>query len=91
MQGFRHETGEGNGNPLQYSCLENPTGQLGAGYYPWGGKESGTTERLHFTSDTRDQKKQKLQKHKSKDNQENKIKLKKKKLYNYYAQRRPNF
>ena len=22
---------------------------LGAGYYPWGRKESGTTERLHFT------------------------------------------
>ena len=24
--------------------------ELGAGYYPWGCKESGTTERLHFTS-----------------------------------------
>ena len=24
------------------------TEELGAGYYPWGGKESGTTERLHF-------------------------------------------
>ena len=23
--------------------------ELGAGYYPWGRKESGTTERLHFT------------------------------------------
>ena len=23
---------------------------LGAGYYPWGHKESGMTERLHFTS-----------------------------------------
>ena len=22
--GFSHEAGEGNGNPLQYSCLENP-------------------------------------------------------------------
>ena len=22
--------------------------ELGAGYYPWGHKESGTTERLHF-------------------------------------------
>ena len=33
-----------NGNPLQYSCLEN----LGSGYYPWGRKESGTTEQLHF-------------------------------------------
>ena len=25
------------------------TEELGAGYYPWGRKESGTTERLHFT------------------------------------------
>ena len=25
------------------------TEELGAGYYPWGCKESGTTERLHFT------------------------------------------
>ena len=24
--------------------------ELGAGYYPWGHKESGTTERLHFIS-----------------------------------------
>ena len=24
--------------------------ELGAGYYPWGHKESATTERLHFTS-----------------------------------------
>ena len=24
--------------------------ELGAGYCPWGCKESGTTERLHFTS-----------------------------------------
>ena len=24
--------------------------ELGAGYYPWGCKESGTTEQLHFTS-----------------------------------------
>ena len=24
------------------------TEELGAGYYPWGHKESGTTDRLHF-------------------------------------------
>ena len=31
--------GEGNGNPLQYSWLENPHGQRGlAGYSPWGRK-----------------------------------------------------
>ena len=37
--------GEGNGNPLQYSCLENSMGR-GAGYSPWGCKESDTTEEL---------------------------------------------
>ena len=37
--------GEGNGNPLQYSCLENLHGQRSlAGYSPWGLKESHTTE-----------------------------------------------
>ena len=41
--------GEGNGNPLQYSCLENPMdGGAWCGLRPWGHKESGTTERLHF-------------------------------------------
>ena len=35
------------GNPLQYSCLENPQGQRSrAGYSPWGHKESDTTEQL---------------------------------------------
>ena len=35
------------GNPLQYSCLENPHGQRNlAGYSPWGRKESDSTERL---------------------------------------------
>ena len=39
--------GGGHGNPLQYSCLENPHGQRNlAGYSPWGLKESDTTERL---------------------------------------------
>ena len=37
--------GEGNGYPLQYSCLENPHGQRNlAGYSIWGYKESGMTE-----------------------------------------------
>ena len=36
-------SGEGNGNPLLYSCLEEPVG-----YSPWGHKESDRTERLHF-------------------------------------------
>ena len=38
------------GNPLQYSCLENP---MDRGAYrllcPWGRKNSDTTEQLHFT------------------------------------------
>ena len=38
--------GEGNGNPLQYSCLENPMD--GGAWCPWGRKELDTTERLHF-------------------------------------------
>ena len=37
--------GEGNGNPLQYSCLEIPwMKEPGAGYCPRGRKESDTTE-----------------------------------------------
>ena len=40
-------SGEGNGNPLQYSCLENPHGQRSlAGYSPLGCKEPDTAERL---------------------------------------------
>ena len=40
-------TGAGHGNPLQYSCLENPHGQRSlAGCSPWGRKESDTTERV---------------------------------------------
>ena len=39
----------GNGNPLQYSCLEKSQGQRSlVGYNPWCHKESDTTERLHF-------------------------------------------
>ena len=37
--------GEGNGNPLQYSCLENPMDR--EAWCPWGRKELDTTERLH--------------------------------------------
>ena len=40
------------GNPLQYTCLENPIDRRSlGGYSPWGSKESDTTERLtraHF-------------------------------------------
>ena len=39
--------GGGHGNPLQYSCLENPQGQRNlAGHSPWGHKGSDMTERL---------------------------------------------
>ena len=39
--------GEGNGNPLQCSCLENPRdGGAWWGYGPWGHKELDRTERL---------------------------------------------
>ena len=49
ISGLGRFPGEGNSNPLQYSCLENPmVEELGAGYRPWGRKESGMTERLHF-------------------------------------------
>ena len=37
---FREKAGEGNGTPLQYSCLE--------GCSPWGRWGSGMTEQLHF-------------------------------------------
>ena len=37
--------GEGNGNPLQYSCLEKSHGWRSlVSYSPWGHKESDTTE-----------------------------------------------
>ena len=41
---------EGNGNPLQYSCLENPMDGRRSlvGCSPWGREESDTTERLHI-------------------------------------------
>ena len=43
--------GEGNGNTLQYSCLEKSSGWRSlVGYSPWGCKEPDTTERLHFLS-----------------------------------------
>ena len=46
-------SGEGNGNTLQYSCLENPMdrGNL-AGSSPWGHKESEMTERVHAHTHT---------------------------------------
>ena len=44
VPGLRRSPGEGNGNPLQYSCLEKSHGQRSlAGYSPWGHKESDMT------------------------------------------------
>ena len=41
--------GEGNGNPLQYSCLENPMdGGAWLATVHGIGKELDTTERLHY-------------------------------------------
>ena len=45
IPGLGRFPGRGHGNPLQYSCLENPRGQKRlAGYNQWGHKESDTTE-----------------------------------------------
>ena len=47
IPGWGRSPGGGHGNPLQYSCLENPHGQKSlAGYSPRGCRESDTTERL---------------------------------------------
>ena len=50
--GSERSPGEGNGNPLQYSYLENPMDRERslAGYSPWSHKESDTTERLTLTA-----------------------------------------
>ena len=44
IPGLRRSPGEGNGNPLQYSCLENSMDGRLVGYSPCGHKELGTTE-----------------------------------------------
>ena len=45
IPGLGRSPGEGHGNPLQDSCLENPHGQRSlASYSPWDRKESDMTE-----------------------------------------------
>ena len=45
IPGSRRSPGEGNGNPLPYSCLENPHGQRSlAGYSLCGHKELDATD-----------------------------------------------
>ena len=45
IPGSGRSPGEGNGNPLQYSCLENPMDR-GAWQAPWGCKESMGLQRV---------------------------------------------
>ena len=45
IPGLGRSPGGGHGNPLKYSCLEDPHGQRSlAGYSPWGHKEPDVTE-----------------------------------------------
>jgi len=45
IPGLRGSPGGGHGNPLQYSCLENPMdSEAWRATSPWGGKESDMTE-----------------------------------------------
>ena len=47
IPGSERSPGGEHGNPLHYSCLENPHGQRKlVGYSPWGHKELDTTEPL---------------------------------------------
>ena len=47
IPGVGRSPGEAHGNPLQYSCLENPHGQRSlAGCSPWAHKEPDVTEQL---------------------------------------------
>ena len=52
--GLGRSPGEGNGKPLQYSCLENPMdrGVWWATVF-WGHKESDTTEQLNMSASMR--------------------------------------
>ena len=45
IPGSGRSRGGGHGNPLQYSCVENPHGQRSlVGYSPWGCQELDRTE-----------------------------------------------
>ena len=51
IPGWGRSPGDGNGNPLHYSCLENSKhrGDFRATLPPWGRKESNMTEQLTHT------------------------------------------
>ena len=51
IPGLGTSSGEGNGYPLQYSCLENSRQRSLAGPSPWGCKELNTAEQLSFSLD----------------------------------------
>ena len=50
IPGLGRAPGGGHGNPLQYSCLENPQGQRSlVGYSPWVHKKSDMTKKLTYS------------------------------------------
>ena len=52
IPGLGRSLGRGHGNPLQYSCLEDPHGQRSlVGYSPWGSKELDMTAQLSTAQD----------------------------------------
>ena len=48
---YVNEIGKGNGNPLQYSCLENSVDRELVGFNPWGRKELDTTEHTVYLNE----------------------------------------
>ena len=55
MPGSGRSPGEEHGNPLQYSCLENPHGQRNLeGYSPWGLKKLDMTQQLNTAQEVQD-------------------------------------
>ena len=52
IPGLGRYPGEGNGNPLQYSCLETHGQRSLAGHSPWSRKESNMTELLSTRHET---------------------------------------
>ena len=55
IPGSGRSPGEGNGNALQYSCLENPHGQKNlAGYSPQGHKDMNAAKQLSSSSSRKD-------------------------------------
>ena len=47
ISGSERSPGGGNGNPLQYSCLNIPWTEEPGGYSPWGHKEQDMTQQLN--------------------------------------------